>query len=223
MPFERGVKGDKDYVYVKVADNPGFAPLAHHRDLEPFESSGEFYAGLTGIFNQDYIGVVGSRKKDYNYYYHEGIDFAGLDGGMPIKSFIYGKVLQAGIHNMDSSGKGRGMGRYIVAQNSSELTFRGQNLYYVLVHIKDLRVETGDKLYPGMDVGTVGRDDRGESGCHLHISHVLADSLGEIVHPTGSNFGFWGFHVKEGDSQSRKVLNPFDHSDKPWKGRDRKF
>jgi hypothetical protein len=95
-------------------------------------------------------------------------------------------------------------------------------LFYVLVHLKDHDyVKPGDKVYPGLTVGTVGRDLSGIPSPHLHLTHVLADSADEVIRGK-MDFPFWLPQARSGNENEKrimeKVVDPFDHS-KKWKGR----
>jgi hypothetical protein len=188
-------------------DNPGFAPPISPDDPEStkFEYAGEFYAEITGLFNADYLEANPTRAAEgWGYYWHEGVDFAGGKyGGKPIKSFIHGKLVKSGI----SAG---GMGGYVVVRDNNN-----PNLFYVLVHLAAYEPE-GLDIFPGTVVGTVGKDARSQAGFHLHLSHVIANTLEEVV--KNNYFPFWKKDVKEGSSDSKRVLNPFAHNDY-WKGR----
>jgi hypothetical protein len=188
--------------------NPGFAPLAldNKNQIKDFLFNGEQYAGLTGLFNEDYRNANQERMlEDYEYYWHEGVDFSGTQARERIKSFIRGTVMQAGT----SAG---GMGEYIVVQDMQE-----PRLYYVLVHLASYTVQAGDVVYPGDTVGTVGQDREKTAKPHLHLSHVFADTLAEVVN-SEHRFPFWEFQVGPNHKSRKIVKDPFDHS-KSWNGR----
>jgi hypothetical protein len=195
-----------DGVDFSCVDNPGFAPLNPNRapDTE-FLLGSDCYAGITGLFNADYSEVSAQRAAaNWNYYYHEGVDFSGRNGGAEIKSFIKGRLLQSGK-------SASGMGGYVVIQD-----YNNQKLFYVLVHLATY-IDSVTDIVPGSVVGTVGKDEKADAGFHLHLSHVLADKLEEVVSMT-HYFNFWKRDVVLGSSDSKRVLNPFDHSE-IWKGR----
>jgi murein DD-endopeptidase MepM/ murein hydrolase activator NlpD len=187
--------------------NPGFAPIQPNKKETEFKHDNEHYAEITGLFNAKYDKANPKRAEEkWKYYWHEGIDFDGGEGGMPIKSFIYGgKVIQSGT----SAG---GMGGYVVVQDKNDL-----NLYYVLVHLATYSVYAGDVVYPGAIIGTVGQDRDKASRPHLHLSHVHASSAGEIVN-AAHRFPFWQDRVGENHESREKVIDPFDHRNK-WEGR----
>jgi hypothetical protein len=194
--------------------NPGFAPLGEDKQ---FKYNDECYAGISGLFNADYVDANTERsKEDWKEYWHEGVDFR-VDSGTPIKSFIYGTVIKTGLHDRSTVDKKTGMGGFIVVQDAGNL-----KLFYVLVHLKDHDyVKPGDKVYPGLIVGTVGRDLGGVSGPHLHLTHVMADSSDEVIRGK-MEFQFWLLQARSSNASEKKIMekvvDPFDHS-KKWKGR----
>jgi hypothetical protein len=197
----------------EVKDNPGFAPLAHKKDGKTmFEFAGEKYASITGLFNEDYTAANPQRaSQNWTYYWHEGVDFAGYDGGMPIKCFINGKIVASGI-NIDSADRTRGMGGCLVVQDLNDI-----QLYYVLVHMDEYERDK-KVIFPGNVVGTVGRDLKHEAGFHLHLTHIKTKQISDVYNLSGDeiHFPFWTRGVTE--ETGRRVLNPFDHNI-TWKGR----
>jgi murein DD-endopeptidase MepM/ murein hydrolase activator NlpD len=187
-------------------DNPGFAPLQYGGTRTKFEYDDEYYAEITGLFNAKYDTANPKRaQEDWKYYWHEGIDFDGGEGGAPIKSLIHGEVIQSGT----SAG---GMGEYVVARDRNN-----PNLYYVLVHLASYSVHRGDALSPGDIIGTVGQDRDKTSNPHLHVTHILASAAEEVVN-AAHRFPFWDPRVGEGHESRKKVVDPFDHRNR-WKGR----
>lgn len=157
----------------KVVDNPGFSTcIKNNTKLQG-------YGKVTGLFNEDYLGVtryvIDGVKHPYSeyryYYYHFGIDFEG-DNNTEIKSFIYGTVVAM---NWISSN-----GRCLLVQGKTS-----KNLY-MLCHLssysKDIKV--GTEIYPGQIVAKVGGSgggfDKEGTDCnsetafspHLHISVI---------------------------------------------------
>lgn len=137
------------------------------------------YAKVTGLFNEDYLGVtryaINGVKHPYSeyrdYYYHFGVDFEGTTG-KEIKSFIYGTVVAM---NWISSN-----GRCLLAQGKTT-----KNLY-MLCHLSGYadKLKVEDDIYPFMVVAKVGGSgggfDKDNKDCnsetafspHLHVSVI---------------------------------------------------
>ena len=157
----------------KVIDNPGFSTcIKNNIDLQG-------YGKITGLFNEDYLGVtryvidgVKHPYSEYRYfYYHFGVDFEGNDN-TEIISFIYGKVVAM---NWISSN-----GRCLLVQEK-----KSKNLY-MLCHLKSYskNIKVGSEIYPTQIVAKVGGSGGGfdEEGTdcnsetkfspHLHVSVI---------------------------------------------------
>lgn len=197
--------------------NPGFAP---------YIGKGKYqgYAETSGVFNQDYRFVNEERiKEGWKVYAHEGIDFCAPEG-TPIRSFIYGTVKANYLHRRPDpkTGGWMGMGGVIVVQDAKD-----QTLFYVLVHLERYdMVNTGQLIYPGMEIGTVGRDVKKLSGAHLHVSCVRKDpkenslvfnSVFTYIDTKTFWFNWWIDNPSK--EITKRILNPFDHNGPTWEGR----
>lgn len=153
----------------KIVDNPGFAPVYDESGDEKKDING--YARVTGFFNQDYLDVpIGKnmtyRKKGYEVFNHEGVDFRG-SAGTEIKSLIYGTVL--------AYGKYGPYGRAIFVCN------RKRTGVYLLGHLSGFNEKLLEKgeIMPGNVVGKVGGSGSADSSGnidgrfapHLHVSY----------------------------------------------------
>jgi murein DD-endopeptidase MepM/ murein hydrolase activator NlpD len=83
-PYE-GTHKTAEGVTFTCYDNPGFAPV-YTVGTEVFEDRGKRFAVINGLFNDDYSRFYGRR------FFHEGIDFKGIEG-TKIISFVYGTVV----------------------------------------------------------------------------------------------------------------------------------
>jgi murein DD-endopeptidase MepM/ murein hydrolase activator NlpD len=84
--------------------------------------------------------------------HHDGMDIAAPEG-TPIRSIRGGEV--------SFSGKRGGYGNVVIVDHGKGLTTR-------YAHCRDLNVKTGDRVYPGTILGTVGSTGR-STGPHLHL------------------------------------------------------
>ena len=183
-----------------VKDTPGFAPF----DNGIYDG----YVASNGHFNEDY----GKVHPTYQYYYHEGVDFAA-EMLKPIHSFIYGSVIDFGLHVS--------MGGYMIVKDLFD-----SNKYYLLLHIKDkswenYSIKKGTIVYPGMTVAKVWTQLT-NIAYHLHVSVIQLED-GEIPIPDSSKkepvirdanirFPVWK------DKYKKRMRNPFKH-DETWGGR----
>lgn len=143
-----------------VVDSPGFAPLVS--SPKDYESNGQYYAPISGLFNQDYskLAYYASQGMDM---IHEGLDFGAAEGSA-INSLIYGQVLACGWLN---SGYG-----YIMIVKET-----GKNKLYFLAHLQpeSQMVKEGEYVVPGQPVARVGGSGRNKNpaawdpGFHLHL------------------------------------------------------
>lgn len=195
----------------KIVDNPGFAPIY---DGVQGRVSVEEFAGTNGFFNEDY----GNVHSTYKQYWHEGVDFAGTKDTV-IKSLIFGEVIDVGTHKKVHDGTG--MGDYMIVQDAYD-----KNKYYLLLHLayeswKKYNISIGTKVYPGMKVAGVGKQDYSETAYHLHISVAVLlpsekaipedDKKGPvIIRDSNYLFPIWGYNAK--------MRDPFNHKI-TWKGR----
>jgi murein DD-endopeptidase MepM/ murein hydrolase activator NlpD len=101
--------------------------------------------------------------------HHDGMDIAAPEG-TPIRSIRGGEV--------SFSGERGGYGNVAIVDHGNGLTTR-------YAHCRDLNVKTGDKVYPGTILGTVGSTGR-STGPHLHLE---ARRNGKAVDPE-SLFGW---------------------------------
>jgi murein DD-endopeptidase MepM/ murein hydrolase activator NlpD len=206
----------------KIVDNPGFAPV--YDGIKGRENVGG-YAGINGFFNENYLGV----HSKYKEYWHEGVDFAGV-ADTPIKSFVFGEVIDVGTHK-NTHDTGTGMGDYMLVRDGKD-----SNKYYLLLHLswnswEKYGVHIGTKVYPGMTVAGVGTQEP-VVAYHLHVSVIMLNS-GEVPIPEklerlalsgkirdeSYSFPIWDC---VGDKNNLdRFRNPFDHS-KTWKGRYKK-
>ena len=201
----------------RIVDNPGFAPVYDgvngRKDVEGF-------AGINGFFNEDYSKV----HSDFQQYWHEGVDFAGIEGTV-IKSLVFGEVVDFGTHNKVHNGTG--MGDYMIVRDDYD-----KNKYYLLLHLayeswKKYNVGIGTKVYPGMKVAGVGKPDYSKTAYHLHVSVVVLDGAEQpidmemsengkkikktgIIRNSAYLFPIWGY--------KDKMRDPFNHKT-TWKGR----
>lgn len=187
---------EKDSVSVPfpMKNNPGFIP--------------DGYFSFTQNFNV-YVN---------ENYSHEGVDFAGTKDTV-IKSLIFGEVIDVGTHKKVHDGTG--MGDYMIVQDAYD-----KNKYYLLLHLayeswKKYNISIGTKVYPGMKVAGVGKQDYSETAYHLHISVAVLlpsekaipedDKKGPvIIRDSNYLFPIWGYNAK--------MRDPFNHKI-TWKGR----
>ncbi|MBQ8680224.1 MAG: M23 family metallopeptidase [Treponema sp.] len=198
----------------KVIDSPGFAPVYNTKH----EKNIDGWAGTNGFFNQDY----GSVHSSWSVYYHEGVDFAGVLG-TPIKSLIYGEVIDLGTHKNTHS-TGTGMGDYMIVRDGKD-----KNKYYLLLHLnweswKKYGITVGTKVSPDMTVAEVGTQEYA-TAYHLHMSVICLKpneypiptiKLGKkepgVIRDENYTFPIWLWKNKN------KMRNPFNHKEE-WKGR----
>ena len=198
----------------RIVDNPGFAPVYDgvngRKDVEGF-------AGINGFFNEDYSKV----HSDYQQYWHEGVDFAGIEGTV-IKSLVFGEVVDFGTHNKVLNGTG--MGDYMIVRDAYD-----KNKYYLLLHLayeswKKYNVGIGTKVYPGMKVAGVGKPDYFKTAYHLHVSVIVLNNGECPIYEIDDEL-----HKKEGSIRNKefkfpiwgykdKMRDPFNHKT-TWKGR----
>lgn len=116
---------------------------------------------------------------------------------------------------------GTGMGDYMIVQDAYD-----KNKYYLLLHLayeswKKYNISIGTKVYPGMKVAGVGKQDYSETAYHLHISVAVLlpsekaipedDKKGPvIIRDSNYLFPIWGYNAK--------MRDPFNHKI-TWKGR----
>ena len=200
----------------KVIDTPGFVPVYNVKH----EKNIDGWAGTNGFFNQDY----GDIHEKWSVYFHEGVDFAGIKG-TPIKSLIYGEVIDLGTHKNTHS-TGTGMGDYMIVRDGTD-----KNKYFLLLHLnwkswEKYGVTVGSKVNPGMTVAEVGTQEYATQ-YHLHVS-VIVLSAGEhpipykdkntqeikdgIIRDSIYTFPIWIYRNRN------KMRNPFNHQEE-WKGR----
>lgn len=113
----------------------------------------------------------GNRKDPIKgvHRHHDGMDIAASEG-TPIRSIRGGEV--------SFSGERGGYGNLVIVDHGKGLTTR-------YAHCRDLNVKSGDKVYPGTILGTVGSTGR-STGPHLHLE---ARRDGKAVDPE-SLFGW---------------------------------
>lgn len=188
---------NKTYKEYFVESNPGFAPV-FCKELDGPEING--YAPITGFFNVNYV----DNHDDYEYYYHEGIDFRGKRG-TEVVSLVYGKIIQFG-----SSLKMQGT---VLMQSLYD-----ENLYYLAVHLDDssfaeYKIEEGKIINPGDKIAKIGIYPNGD---HLHVS-VIKLPVGASSKDAGykengiCRFPTWAY--------PEKMLNPFNYNFDHWAGK----
>jgi len=123
--------------------------------------------------------------------HHDGMDIAAPEG-TPIRSIRGGEV--------SFSGKRGGYGNVVIVDHGNGLTTR-------YAHCRDLSVKSGDKVFPGTILGSVGSTGR-STGPHLHLE---ARRNGNAVDPE-TLFG-WN---KSNSSQNKAVAIREDKSVRPF-------
>ena len=198
----------------KVIDTPGFAPVFNTKH----EKNIDGWAGTNGFFNEDY----GSVHSSWKVYHHEGVDFAGVLG-TPIKSLIYGEVIDLGTHKNTHS-TGTGMGDYMIVRDGKD-----KNKYFLLLHLnweswEKYGITVGSKVSPGMTVAEVGSQEY-STAYHLHVSVIVLNNdespipvirRGQTIPGTIRNENYT-FPIWIWDNRN-KMRNPFNHKEE-WKGR----
>ena len=150
------------------------------------------------------------RKKGYEVFNHEGVDFRG-SAGTEIKSLIYGTVL--------AYGKYGSYGRAIFVCN------RKKTGVYLLGHLSGFNEELLEKgeIMPGNVVGKVGGSGSADSSgnidgrfaTHLHVSYYNIEGVipedkieSEIVKKTGDIIEYGSYY------KNMNERNPFYHESK---------
>ena len=123
--------------------------------------------------------------------HHDGMDIAAAEG-TPIRSIRGGEV--------SFSGTRGGYGNVVIVDHGNGLTTR-------YAHCRDLNVKSGDKVYPGTILGTVGSTGR-STGPHLHLE---ARRNGKAVDPE-TLFG-WN---KSNSTQNKAVAIRQDQRVRPF-------
>ena len=90
-----------------------------------------------------------------NDYYHKGVDYAG-GYGSPVVAPAAGEVKLVG---KEADG-------FHVHGNIVGID-HGQGLISVFMHLQDINVKEGDRVYPGQNIGTIGSTGA-STGPHLH-------------------------------------------------------
>ena len=183
-----------------VKDSPGFAPLHDNRkDSIYYEYGEQKYARVSGLYDEDYTHL-GRYKERYQAFYHEGVDF-GADEGTKIISFIHGHVVAVG----EMGGNSSGYGNIILVKDIIKT-----DLLYLLAHLSKQLVKEGMDIYPGMEVGEVGKTG-GNYFSHLHIGLLktkLSRKIDILNYSENSHLYTW-----KGSSGLPNYYNPFDHND----------
>lgn len=189
-----------------VTDNPGFASVWSNTGKAPNHNINGF-AAITGFFNEDYAGLKGYEKA--KHYYHEGVDFRGIEGKTEIVSLIYGTVL--------AYGRLEKYGRVIFVSDDNS------NGLYLLAHLKYYNKTLLDNkvIRPGDIVGYVGTSGEGtsEQDCdgkydsHLHVTYfVNIDKRKVYVIKNGDRIDIT---TNYDTNFKNKKRNPFIHDSEP--------
>lgn len=207
----------------KVIDNPGFAPeyRKHWNKASPCALNGRQQkyplAVINGLYNEDY-GYVDTYFRQYQTFFHEGVDFRGVcepkRPPTPIYSCIHGVVILNGIMS--------GYGRSLLIKDSNK------DVLYLLGHLRDdskitdglpKGVKKGDKVAPGMIVGYVGKSgysDRFSETMypqHLHLGVLECSTFKQdkIIIKNNSIYEWIGDMIFA-DGRI-KYVNPFNHAE----------
>lgn len=199
-------KIDKEYNQFTVKSNPGFAPV-YNKNLAGPNING--FAPITGFFNVDYIG----NHDDYEYYYHEGVDFRGSNG-TEVVSLVNGKIIKFGT-SLSMQG-------CVLMQSNND-----RDLYYLAVHLDDTsfskyNLKEGKYITPGDKIAKIGKYPNGD---HLHVSVIKLNKNDTVISKSGIlyvenntklkkeilRFPIWG--------EPKKMINPFDYNSDHWAGR----
>lgn len=144
-----------------VMSNPCFAPKYTsgeeiYEEYLASEKKNVKFACITGLFNENYLGVGGYSKSRYKFF-HEGVDFRG-SSTTDIYSFVFGKVIAKGW--IDNYG------------NVLIINHLNTNDYYLLAHLSvyEADIQKGKMIAPGDKLAKVGNTG-GNYAEHLHISY----------------------------------------------------
>lgn len=198
-----------------VKDNLGFAPV-YDSSFSGRNPNINGYACVTGFFNQDYKNVE-AYKNNYEYFYHEGVDFRAANN-TPVASLIHAEVIAFG-WMFNAQGNPSGYGKSVWLKSS------GKKGVYLLAHLSRFidHIRIGMQVFPGDIIAYTGSSGYGfleQWQPHLHLSYFdLAMDPDKI------------YFITEDDNIKRtaayhniysKISNPFRHDDCNHKGNKRK-
>jgi murein DD-endopeptidase MepM/ murein hydrolase activator NlpD len=198
-----------------VTDSPGFAPLYNDNGDEEYTFGDQRFAIVTGLCNEDYS--VYSDFKDYQYYYHEGVDFRGDYGKTPIISLIHSKIIDFGWL------EGYGRSIFLANQNGEGIYLLGHLAGTGDAFLGDPYV--GKEFSPGEIVAYVGRscyrgDDPNEKkkdiffAPHLHVSYYAVRYDKDALYFLGDRTSILSINYNnEKGLIANNRYNPFRHNE----------
>jgi murein DD-endopeptidase MepM/ murein hydrolase activator NlpD len=184
-----------------VVDNPGFAVLDKTKTSE-YTYNDMHFTKTNGVYNEDY--KVLPQFKDYEKYFHEGVDFYGEEGDT-IVSLISARVVTWGWYGP--------YGQAVLLANEIDI---GMYLLGHLFAYKD-DIKEGMLIAPGEAIGKVGGSASNavrKIGTHLHVTYYNQQYNPRITYINKIN----ATTLQYVNALLPSLNNPFNHNDIDHKG-----